>query len=82
MFSTSLNRFLKDDEMRIKRAGIFFPVTIIERIKIKMERMLGRKLKTSETIKLIMHLSKENKDLYFVEVNEELLQLSDELEHL
>jgi hypothetical protein len=40
--------------MKIKRAGIFFPISIIERIKVKMEKILGENLKISETIKLII----------------------------
>lgn len=47
--------------MKIKSAGLFFPFTIILRIKIKIEGMLNKKLKLGDAIRLICSLSRTSR---------------------
>ena len=46
-FDEFLQRNLKFDEMKVKRAGLFFPYSVIERIKISVESLLKREVKLS-----------------------------------
>ena len=47
-FDEFLMRNLKFDEMRVLKAGLFFPYSVIERIKISVETMEKREIKLSE----------------------------------
>ena len=82
VYNVSFNRFLKRDEARIRRAGLFFPVSIVERIKIKIENLIKKKISLTETLRLISFLSLDNRDIYFVERKKALTESANRLEKL
>ena len=53
IYDDSLNRYLKNNEMMIRRAAIYFPFPIVERMKLKVESILKKKIRLTETLKMI-----------------------------
>ena len=75
-FDQFLQRNLKFDEMRVKKAGLFFPYSVIERIKISVETLMKREIKLSEIIMMIIKLSQKNKKLYFIEQKSDFINFT------